>query len=148
MPFHFPGWFGSNDVLSTHVPYRAGAHGLSICNGFRPGPNARGATPSTAGRSKSGGGVSIARTGFCRPIGALNSCAEAVVTSAASIAIISVFMFPFRSSHANVARNHARTQYIFRWILLKRPHASWIWKFLNSSGYERDWMKIFPVPSS
>jgi hypothetical protein len=98
MPFHFPGWFGSNDVLSTHVPYRAGAHGLSIWNGFRPGPNARGATPSTAGRSKSGGGFSIARTGFCRPIGARNSCADAVVTSAARIAIINVFMFPFHSS--------------------------------------------------
>jgi arabinose-5-phosphate isomerase len=40
--------------------------------------------------------VAIARTGFCGPIGALNSCAEAVVTSAATIAIINVFMFfPF-----------------------------------------------------
>jgi hypothetical protein len=96
MPFHFPGWFGSNDVLSTQVPYQGGAHGLSIWSGLRPGPNARGMTPSTAGRSETGGGVSIARTGFCRPIGALNSCAEALVTSAARIAIINVFMFPFR----------------------------------------------------
>jgi hypothetical protein len=35
-------------------------------------------------------------------------------------------MFPFRSRHANVARNHACTQYIFRWIHLKRQDASWI----------------------
>ena len=27
---------------------------------------------------------------------------------------------------SGVALNHACTQYIFRWILLKRPHASWI----------------------
>jgi arabinose-5-phosphate isomerase len=40
--------------------------------------------------------VAIARTGFCGPIGALNSCAQAVVTSAARTAIINVFMFfPF-----------------------------------------------------
>src|SRR5512133_294541 len=25
MPFHFPGWSGSNDVFSTQFPYRAGA---------------------------------------------------------------------------------------------------------------------------
>ena len=37
--------------------------------------------------------MAIARTGFCGPIGALNSCAETVVTSAARIAIINVFMF-------------------------------------------------------
>ena len=58
--------------------------------------NPRGITPSTAGRSEIGGGVGIARTGFCGPIGALNSCAHAVVTSAAMIAMINVFMFfPF-----------------------------------------------------
>jgi arabinose-5-phosphate isomerase len=38
----------------------------------------------------------MARTGFCGPSGALNSCAETVVTSAAKIAIINIFMFfPF-----------------------------------------------------
>src|SRR5207249_9999592 len=93
MPFHFPGWFGSNDVLSTQVPYRAGAHGLSICSGLRPSLNPRGTTPVTSGRFKRGGGVSIARTGFCGPIGALNSCAEAVVTSAARTAMMNVFIF-------------------------------------------------------
>src|SRR5437867_2877500 len=108
IPFHFPGMFGSNDVLSTQVPYRAGAHGLSIWNGLRPGPNARGSTPSTACRCRSGGGVSIARTGFCGPIGALYSCAEAVVTSAARIAIINVFMFfPFARRRANSCLHHA-----------------------------------------
>jgi len=125
MPFHFPGWSGSNDVFSTQIPYRAGAQGLSISSGLRPRPKAFGSAPSTFGRSETGGGVGMARTGFCGPIGALNSCAEAVVTSAARIAIIDVFMFPFRSRRANVAHNHACAQYIFRWILLKRPHASW-----------------------
>src|SRR5437870_13233178 len=90
MPFHFPGWFGSNDVLSTQVPYRAGAHGLSIWNGLRPSLNARGTTPCTAARSEIGGGVGIALTGFCGPIGALNVCAEALAASAARIAIINV----------------------------------------------------------
>src|SRR3989442_9852976 len=108
MPFHFPGWFGSNDVLSTQFPYRAGAHGLSICSGLRPSLNPRGTTPVTSGRFKRGGGVSIARTGFCGPIGALNSCAEAVVTNAARIAIINVFMFfPFVRGVQLLARYHA-----------------------------------------
>src|SRR6266403_4649513 len=93
IPFHFPGMFGSNDVLSTQVPYRAGAHGLSIWNGLRPSLNARGTTPCTAARSEIGGGVGIALTGFCGPIGALNVCAEALAASAARIAIITVFMF-------------------------------------------------------
>jgi hypothetical protein len=75
IPFHFPGMFGSNDVLSTQVPYRAGAHGLSIWNGLRPSLNARGTTPCTAARSEIGGGVGIALTGFCGPIGALTVCA-------------------------------------------------------------------------
>src|SRR5205809_2090801 len=124
IPFHFPGMFGSNDVLSTQVPYRAGAHGLSIWNGLRPGPNARGTTPSTAGRCRSGGGVSIARTGFCGPIGALYSCADAVVTSAARIAIINVFMFfPFVRGVQILARHHACPHYIIRWTTLKRPDA-------------------------
>ena len=97
MPFHFPGMFGSNDVLSTQVPYRTGAHGFNIWSGLRPGPKARGTTPRTAGRNVTGGGVGIALTGFCGPIGAVNVCAEAVVASAARIAIINVFMFfPFR----------------------------------------------------
>src|SRR5207244_10722149 len=130
MPFHFPGWFGSNDVLSTHVPYRAGAHGLSIWNGLRPGPSPRGTTPSTAGRSEIGGGVGIARTGFCGPIGALNSCAETVVTSAARIAMINVFMFfPFfpdmQPASAELARHTTCPHYIVRWTTLKRPDVSW-----------------------
>jgi len=37
--------------------------------------------------------VAIARTGFCGPSGALNSCADTVVASAASIAMTNVFMF-------------------------------------------------------
>jgi len=96
MPFHFPGWFGSKDVLSTHVPYRAGAQGFSIWSGLRPSLNPRGTTPVTSGRRKRGGGVSIARTGLCGPMGAWNSWAEAVATIAAKIAILNVFMFcPF-----------------------------------------------------
>jgi hypothetical protein len=59
----------------------------------------------------------MARTGFCGPSGALNSWADALATTAAKIAIVNVFMFPFRSTQANVAPNHACTQYIFRWIL-------------------------------
>ena len=126
MPFHFPGWFGSNAVLSTHVPYRAGAHGLSICSGLRPSVNPRGTTPVTSGRFKRGGGVSIARTGFCGPIGALNSCAGAVVTSAARTAMMNVFMF-FLSFQACKFLPAPRPcpHYIIRWTTLKRPDASW-----------------------
>jgi len=92
MPFHFPGMSGSNTVLSTQVPYRAGAPGLSIWSGFPPRA-ARGTTPWTSGRCKSGGGVGIALTGCCGPIGALKLCAEALVTSAARIEMINVFIF-------------------------------------------------------
>src|SRR5919198_2602187 len=125
MPFHFPGWSGSNEVFSTQVPYRGGAHGLSICSGLRPGANAFGSAPSTFGRAETGGGVGIARTGFCGPIGALYSCAEAVVTSAARIAMMNGFMFSFPCRHANLAPHHACRQYIIRWSPLKRPDASW-----------------------
>ena len=99
IPFHLPGMLGSNDVLSTHVPYRAGAHGFSIWSGLRVLPNPRGTTPCTSGRCKSGGGVGIARTGCCGPIGARKLCAKALVTSAASIEMINVFIifsFPAR----------------------------------------------------
>ena len=37
--------------------------------------------------------MAIALTGFCGPIGALYSCAHALVTSAARIARINVFIF-------------------------------------------------------
>ena len=74
------------------MPYRAGAPGLSIWSGLPP-RNARGTTPWTSGRSETGGGVGIALTGFCGPIGALNVWAEAVVASAARTEIINVFMF-------------------------------------------------------
>lgn len=127
MPFHFPGMFGSNDVLSTQVPYRAGAHGFSIWNGLRPGPNARGATPRTAGRTATGGGVGIALTGFCGPIGAVNVCAEAVVTSPARNAISNVFMFFLSCAGVQIlARHNACPHYIVRWTTLKRPHVFWI----------------------
>ena len=97
MPLHFPGTSGSNNVLSTHVPYRAGAPGLSIWSGLPP-RIARGTTPWTL-RCQIGGGVGIALTGCCGPIGALNVCAEAVVASAARTEIINVFIF-FLSSKA------------------------------------------------
>src|SRR6266853_5473959 len=67
--------------------------GVSIWSGLRESLNARGITPSTGGRCNIGGGVGIARTGFCGPIGALNSCAEALLTSAAAIAIRNIFIF-------------------------------------------------------
>jgi hypothetical protein len=56
----------------------------------------------------------MARTGFCGPIGALNSCAEAVVTSAARIAIINVFMFfPFVPDVQILARRNTCPHYIY-----------------------------------
>jgi len=126
MPFHFPGTLGSNDVLSTQLPYRAGAQGFSIWSGLRPSLNPRGTTPVTSGRFKRGGGVAIARTGFCGPIGALNSCAEAAVTSAARIAMMNIFMFfPFIGGVQILARHHTCRHYYIRWTLLKRPHVSW-----------------------
>ena len=105
MPFHFPGMFGSNDVLSTQVPYFAGALGLSIWSGLPP-RNARGPTPVTSGRCNSGGGVAIARTGFCGPIGEVYVCAEAVATSAARIAISNVFMFFLSCERVQVLARH------------------------------------------
>ena len=126
MPFHFPGTLGSNDVLSTQLPYRAGAQGFSIWSGLRPSLNPRGTTPVTSGRFKRGGGVAIARTGFCGPIGALNSCAEAAVISAARIAMMNIFMF-FLSFQACKFLPAPRPcpHYIIRWTILKRPDASW-----------------------
>jgi len=126
MPFHFPGMSGSNDVCSTQVPYFAGAPGLSIWNGFPP-RIACGTTPVTSGRCKSGGGVAIARTGFCGPIGAVYVCAEAVVTSAARIAIHSnVLMFFLSCECVQVlARHNACPHYTLRWTILKRPLVSW-----------------------
>src|SRR5262249_16398653 len=104
--------------------------GLGVGRGLRPWLNPRGITPSTAGRCKRGGGVGIARTGFWGPIGALNSCAVAVVTSAARIAMINVFMFfPFvrgvQPASAGLAPRNARPHYILRWTTLKRPDVSW-----------------------
>ena len=98
MPFHLPGLLGSNDVLSAHVPYRAGAAGLSIWSGLPP-RNPRGTTPWTSGRCNKGGGVGIARTGSWGPIGARKLCAKPLVTSAARIEMVNVFIifsFPAR----------------------------------------------------
>ena len=93
------------------MPYRAGALGFSIWNGLPP-RTARGITPWTSGRREIGGGVGIALTGFCGPIGAVNVCAEAVVASAARIAIINVFMFfPFRRDVQVLARYNACPHY-------------------------------------
>jgi hypothetical protein len=39
--------------------------------------------------------------------------------------MMDVFIFSFRSGVQYLAHNHACLQYIFRWILLKRPHVSW-----------------------
>jgi arabinose-5-phosphate isomerase len=81
---------------------------LSIWSGLRESLNARGITPSTGGRCNIGGGVGIARTGFCGPIGALNSCAAAVLASTAAIAIRNVFIFfPFVRGVQILARRHA-----------------------------------------
>src|SRR4029453_31999 len=113
MPFHFPGMSGSNEVLSTQVPYRAGAHGFNIWSGLRPGPDARRTTPRTAGRAVTGGGVGIALTGFCGPIGALNVWAEAVVTTPARNAISNIFMFFLSCAGVQVlARHNACPHYI------------------------------------
>jgi len=57
MPFHFPGTFGSNEVLSTQVPYFAGAMGLSICKGFPPF-TPRGMAPRTSPSGVTGGDLS------------------------------------------------------------------------------------------
>src|SRR5256886_2825929 len=119
MPFHFPGTLGSNDVLSAQLPYRAGAQGFSIWSGLRPSLNPRGTTPVTSGRFKRGGGVSIARTGFCGPLGALHSCAQPVVLSAAAIAIGIVFMlFPSFDTSKFLPITTPCPHYILRWITL------------------------------
>ena len=52
--------------------------------------------------------MGIARTGFCGPIGALNSCAEAVIAIAAAITIRKLFIFfPFVRGAQILARHHA-----------------------------------------
>src|SRR6476646_6076505 len=58
MPFHFPGTLGSNEVFWTHVPYLAGAFGLSICKGFPPRTPV-GIAPWTSPRREIGGGGAV-----------------------------------------------------------------------------------------
>ena len=113
-------------TLCSAVPYCGGAHGLNIWSGLPP-RIARGTAPWTPGRCKKGGGVGIALTGFCGPIGA-SICAEAVTISAAMVAIIiNVFMFFLSCAGVQVlARHNACPHYILRWTTLKRPHVFWI----------------------
>jgi len=82
MPFHFPGMLGSKEVLSTQVPYLAGALGLSIWNGLPP-RKARGTTPWTFSLKITGGGAGFF-TGRLL-IGAVNVCGAAMLTAAVMI---------------------------------------------------------------
>ena len=74
-----------------------------------------------------GGGVGIARTGFCGPIGALNSCAEAALTNATAIAIRNIFIF-FLSFEACkfLPVTTPCPHYTPQWTTLKRPDVFWI----------------------
>lgn len=95
IPFHFP-VSGSRMTLCAAVPYRAGAFGLSICNGLPP-RTPRGTAPCTP-RSEMGGGGATFLLPF-GPAGALKVCADAVAASAATSIMLKISSFFIILSH-------------------------------------------------